>query len=1039
MERLRILITKAGFADDIAKNEEDELHILAYILEHPLSNLRGNTEVMERYERLSFTENNVLTALAIEVLKSQSDNRDDDQFLEDLYNIKRQLDYKTSVNSEEYVLQEYLNGSREEINPKLLQRAEERLKSLQNNGEIKKDDSLISVLKKPKKAQSVCPSKDLKMSKFMETTENCACFLKLFFGLEHMLFFHFVLTQTPEKNIFSPCVASDIAACKEEATKDYAEFFDKGPDKIAEKIFERRDDFLRHLTGMIRESGMHKDTELAERIGMPSAAVQYPDDDSVDLFASNYDANSLTMGMMMKMTADEAVRYVRKGWTPYIAIQDQKFGFAKQCDADPTQDKYYKRDYNISKSPSLINLGGKKLCPKWHRPIAEHEKKFSTLEARLQSVIDGGDDQTDKAKARAKELKAKLVAKKQKNEPGFWKSVNNECCRYDPDLVARSSLKFLASSKILNKKFDLEKFSQHVGGMIHKTTRNIDELQAMLGAAQRKLDDKEFMKKSTDDRYQQEAYVTQLKEELAKEIRCRDILDNQTESWKHYDKLYKEWQSRQTDDDDNFVKQMERVVTFKASISLTYHLSTSLEDKAKDLREGNIVMQFVRGIKDKAINFIIMVLHHPNFSLFLITALETLKKNWCRKYSIWNGNYQVDLAYRKTLEMTNAFEHAKNAILAILSDPDEAERFATMCVKSAMTMFRCMGLPGDILATVGEIATMTFMPVAVNSIQIYVWGKIYKTGFDKIVTLLDFSTCGQELVHITVDDLSHPQNIDWAKAYLANASASSVIEALDETKQFGMDEMTIDLTSSGSDMVQLGVEWEEIKDTQFEALWQHIEGNGVYLEMRKQQNSVAELLLRMVHFGADQLPTINRIRSELHNRDKIVGSFLSTHMPSNPETVLDFLNQVQSLLETIDTEQIRFDDPNDQKNLIMNITHSSASTTPLRLKQQWTRMKGLKLHDIVRSVCWPKNKTAMLGPKYYKALKYTGLVDRNIHLVLRAIESLEKYGMKFEEFLDGEVKQSVVDAVRKNAGYTSKWANREKIFVDIENRLLLKQ
>ena len=51
-----------------------------------------------------------------------------------------------------------------------------------------------------------------------------------------MLFFHFILTQTPEKNIFSPCVRDEIDACKKEATKDYAEFFNTGPNIIAEKI-----------------------------------------------------------------------------------------------------------------------------------------------------------------------------------------------------------------------------------------------------------------------------------------------------------------------------------------------------------------------------------------------------------------------------------------------------------------------------------------------------------------------------------------------------------------------------------------------------------------------------------------------------------------------------------------------------------------------------------------------------------------------------------------------------------------------------------
>ena len=148
------------------------------------------------------------------------------------------------------------------------------------------------------------------------------------------------------------------------------------------------------------------------------------------------------------------------------------------------------------------------------------------------------------------------------------------------------------------------------------------------------------------------------------------------------------------------------------------------------------------------------------------------------------------------------------------------------------------GLPGDILAAIGEMAVMTFVPVASHSIQVYVWGVIYKTGFDKIVTLLDFRRCGQELVHITVDDLTHSDNIEWSKAYLANASASSVIQALDETKQFGMDEMTIDLTSSGSDMVQLGIEWEEITNTRFDALWQEIEKNSIYQTMRKTRTAL---------------------------------------------------------------------------------------------------------------------------------------------------------------------------------------------------------
>ena len=578
-----------------------------------------------------------------------------------------------------------------------------------------------------------------------------------------------------------------------------------------------------------------------------------------------------------------------------------------------------------------------------------------------------------------------------------------------------------------------------------RSKHNIEELKRMLGQAQRKLNDEEFMKKSTDDRYQDEAYVNQLKDELEKEIRCRDILETQTETWKHYEKLYEEWKSRQTDDDEsNFVKQMEKIITFKASIFLTKNMSTSLETKANDVREGRTVMQFVRRLKDKAIDFLIMALNHKNFSLFLLTALETLKKNWCRKYSIWNGNYQVDLAYRKTLEMTDAFEHAKNAILAILSDPEEAERLANMCVKSVLTMFRCMGLPGDILAAIGEMAVMTFVPVASHSIQVYVWGVIYKTGFDKIVTLLDFSRCGQELVHITVDDLTHSDNIEWSKAYLANASASSVIQALDETKQFGMDEMTIDLTSSGSDMVQLGIEWEEITNTRFDALWQEIEKNSIYQTMRKDQDSVAELLLRMIGLGADQLSTTKRIQKKLKQRNKIVEPLLSTNVPLQEEAVLDFLTQVEALLKTIDAEHIRFDNPKNQKNLILNMTYNLASETPLRLKERWTQLKGLKVHDIVRSHGWPKmlrhqqEASVMLGPKYYKALKYSGLIDRNVHLVLRAVESLEKVGINFEDILDKGVKQSVVEEFQKNHEHTRSWKNRKEFFINIEARLLRK-
>ena len=136
------------------------------------------------------------------------------------------------------------------------------------------------------------------------------------------------------------------------------------------------------------------------------------------------------------------------------------------------------------------------------------------------------------------------------------------------DLVA-SPLQFLVLNKIwYGTKFDLEKFSQHVAEMMADQAQH-RRAEKDVGSSATQIERRGIYQKSTDDRYQDEAYVNQLKDEPERKFGVATFSKRRQRPGSTTRNCTKNGSRDKRMTTRNFVKQMEKIITFKASIFLT--------------------------------------------------------------------------------------------------------------------------------------------------------------------------------------------------------------------------------------------------------------------------------------------------------------------------------------------------------------------------------------------------------------------------------------------------------------------------------------
>lgn len=148
---------------------------------------------------------------------------------------------------------------------------------------------------------------------------------------------------------------------------------------------------------------------------------------------------------------------------------------------------------------------------------------------------------------------------------------------------------------------------------------------------------------------------------------------------------------------------------------------------------------------------------------------------------------------------------------------------------------------------------------------------------------------------------------------------------------------------------------------------------------------------------------------------------------------------IRNLKAEILQNKIRFDNPRVRKRtLIWNIDNlQDTDTETLNLDRKWTGVSDLKENDIVYS--YYEDDEGEVGPRYFKAVPIEGLIaDRNIHLVFRAIQTLERSDIPFEDHLHEKIKVTVMERISRDADKKKTWANRRPFFKRIDDRIVEK-
>ena len=431
------------------------------------------------------------------------------------------------------------------------------------------------------------------------------------------------------------------------------------------QILKQRDKMIQHLQG---DTGGYID-EASWGIGAHEAEITRIDQQPINLVES-----------------------LCAGFAPFVLHYDKKWEVYKsECELNITNNLAYwkstgydEQGHQLSladastKSPSLLNIGYKDLCPPFHKKRVRKDRFRHFLSGDLLSKIGlssfdryrgweglsvpdqedlreiinqvnaareeihsirthgttGGSDPNvliEKAKQKIKNLaqqEARIVSKV-------------SCCLVDPWSKARARVEALQAAEYLRAvRCDRESLIQWVGAVNDKNRMMQEQLKLEIEALKKKclgISDSAKKWKCEQQKRVKEAELLKLQTMPLKDPYT------EAEAWEEAERAYQIYKSRMaTASGGGWVNMIVMKVILKFEIYIKKKWYTSVKDK-KNTQWSLLSAPglLARKFKDFAIDGFIFLLKHPSFMVAITKVLVQWKMRVCRKISLWARNYRL--------------------------------------------------------------------------------------------------------------------------------------------------------------------------------------------------------------------------------------------------------------------------------------------------------------------------------------------------------------------------------------------------------------
>lgn len=624
--------------------------------------------------------------------------------------------------------------------------------------------------------------------------ENFACFLKVWFGFQEMLFFKFVLSQIPGYTFFDEKKACEgVDECLNEVQEKYNLFFLVGIPKVANDLFYNYKEELIDL--------------FIEVIQMTKWSF----------------TSRITKENLMQMKADDAARMIRAGMLKYIEAKDDEYGVSARCDMKPSDYMTEQGNYSdfcgdeeeveplkstterhagslgtlggaaagaaglaaltvgtggvggvvLGTGAALGALGGRAYGV--HRAnVAQDEReaenkmktgktdtatrcsKNKCLEWEITTLPNGGERKTCVNRATLSPSLINLGNKGlcpplheiQNNIKRRFK-VQDGCCVYKPSARFRSQLNMIrGAARFADKEWSWKDAQEHLRGMVEKTLDVIEDIDANIETLE-----KEYEETQGRQKLRIELELNKLKKQRLKAVSSTSTIDTENtvpaiEEWQKVEKRLEQWKSSIERGDNSlpFSERLKMEFIYRSEYYLRYFFTVSEAQKNEHYRRNKAlyVISFMRNV---LIDSLIFMFKHPAFSMWVLELIEEYKKSLCDEIAIHANNWKLSDKSHVQEKFDHFKEHGIRAGLMALSNPKTVEKLAES-VMNGVGMMKFPGLNGlspEVQRSLTTVCTKTLSKSITNIVNT----TIYTRGVAALFRILDFTNCGESMAIVS--------------------------------------------------------------------------------------------------------------------------------------------------------------------------------------------------------------------------------------------------------------------------------------------------
>lgn len=749
------LATRAGFEPDSIEtmtsmgDAHGVLPVIALILLHLDGDARRDD--LERYKEWS--KRYLLTALAIEVRKSDSGGDRGGQFQNDIFNIGASVNANHQGENEEALLRGYIHRLQdvEESNP-IVALAKERLTEL-----TRSDHAHHTTPQKPTgddvDGMLTCEdvdgmlmgdifNVDITSFKGQDMSHRLHGKLKrvlqCFFGYDQICLLYYL---TLEENLQCGSPEECFRAIATTEDKGFVAIYTQSIEKLAKAIFVRKEDFITVLCrDFLLDSNLKNEHPLLEANEQYDEGSFWNTSTAKDIRAVFYD-----------LTAAQVHRYFAEGLRVYLEKESAE---NNQCDISAASSDYRKDFKHTVKGKEVTYTNGKTAVVKAGKSFTKEELEGiksikKVYQSKQPSKINIWNDPVTLCPPN-------YVPETKTVTNGFlWAGTKkNTCCvpassfeEYEKgtgDLTKQKLIRALRSyrhkrnviKRGFEKKESWERAVEFIGGTEEFRNTRMHDIELDLARRWREATQKEEKEK-----------YEQLRNEFLQ-------LHSSTvrEEWQKAELELNAYRTSLIGKQYGFVERVYQEIIYMIEINIKKYCLSTNNLKYEDWASKSTAVYIFQTTKDYFVHALILVLKHPRFGLFVTEILKRWKAQVCDAIAIEQGKFKLKSQMDEVKETYSMISDASYLItISALMDPASSHRVAGMIVDTftsvaALTGFSFAGTFGtQIPVLFGTMAK----PVIGEAIQTLTTGLVHYEGYRRLMELLDFASCGNEIALVS--------------------------------------------------------------------------------------------------------------------------------------------------------------------------------------------------------------------------------------------------------------------------------------------------